>query len=103
MKYVAVGDAKNIWAVGMDERLLHWNGSAWEEPPVSEKTGAVLAHLDGLVDLLGEGAACREIRKQLLYYFRGTPFGAALKNQATQVKSRADVEVLLAEWAMDQA
>jgi tRNA-dihydrouridine synthase B len=77
-------------------------GTAWEEPPVSEKTRAVLAHLDGLADLLGEQTACREMRKQLLYYFRGTPFGATLKNQATQVQSRVDIEFLLAEWARSQ-
>jgi tRNA-dihydrouridine synthase B len=73
----------------------------YSEPSAEQKAAAVLRHLDGLIDLLGETSAVREMRKQLAFYIKGTPHAAGLKNRAMQVENRRDVVAILADWCMN--
>jgi tRNA-dihydrouridine synthase B len=91
---IAAGLAR--WDVGDDTPALVL--AAAPELAPAERAAVILRHLDGLIDLVGEPSAAREMRKQLAYYFRGTPHGAELKTRAMQVGDRAAVEAVLAEW-----
>jgi tRNA-dihydrouridine synthase B len=71
---------------------------ATPEPEPAERVAVILRHLDGLIGLIGEICAVREMRKQLACYFKGTPHSADLKNRAMQVDDRAAVAAILAEW-----
>jgi tRNA-dihydrouridine synthase len=67
-------------------------------PPPSERVPVILEHLDGLIALNGESVAVREMRKQLISYFKGTPQGATLKNRAMTAANRQEILAVLDEW-----
>jgi tRNA-dihydrouridine synthase B len=64
----------------------------------AEKSAVALRHLDGLIDLLGEVVAVREMRGQLVRYLKGEPVGSQLRKQAMQAVSRQDVQAVLDDW-----
>ena len=51
--------------------------------PVSEKVQAIMLHLEGLVDFLGENTACREMRKHVCAYLKGVPNSARVRQEVT--------------------
>ena len=51
--------------------------------PTSEKVGAIMHHLEGLVDFLGENTACREMRKHVCAYLKGVPNSARVRQEVT--------------------
>ena len=70
------------------------------EPP--ERCFIILEHLDGLIARLGESLAVKEMRGQLVAYFKGLPGAVAIRRQCVQVASRADVVELLNRWRREQ-
>ena len=50
---------------------------------VSEKVDAIMAHLTGLVEFLGENTACREMRKHVCAYLKGIPNSARVRQAVT--------------------
>jgi tRNA-dihydrouridine synthase B len=88
--------------------LFQWLVSALADPtgnsdtqPVitpAEKIPVILEHLDGLIAQHGEAIAIREMRKQLVCYFRGARQGAILKNKAMAAQNREEVAAVLEEW-----
>lgn len=53
------------------------------EPSLQEKKDAITEHLAGLVEFLGENAACREMRKHVCAYLKGIPNSAKVRQAAT--------------------
>lgn len=51
--------------------------------PTSEKVSAIMLHLEGLVDFLGENTACREMRKHVCAYLKGVPNSARVRQEVT--------------------
>ena len=51
--------------------------------PTSEKVQAIMVHLEGLVDFLGENTACREMRKHVCAYLKGVPNSARVRQEVT--------------------
>jgi tRNA-dihydrouridine synthase B len=72
-----------------------------EEPALAEKSAIVIRHMDGLVSLMGEAAAIREMRGQLVWYFKGTPGGSELKNLAMKARTREEILAVLEVWHRD--
>ncbi len=67
-------------------------------PEIADRIPIILEHLDGLIERHGEAVAVREMRKNLIRYFKGTHCGAALKNQAMKARTRAEICLVLDEW-----
>lgn len=73
--------------------------SKGEEPleiSVQEKRKAIEIHLAGLVDFLGENAACREMRKHVCAYLKGIPNSAKVRQVATTALTVEDYKKALA-------
>lgn len=49
----------------------------------NEKVQAIMHHLLGLVDFLGESTACREMRKHVCAYLKGIPNSAKVRQSVT--------------------
>lgn len=90
----------NPWLFRQAAEVLAANGAAAKPmlPPPSERVPVILEHLDGLIALNGESVAVREMRKQLIFYFKGTPQGATLKNKAMTAANRQEILAVLDEW-----
>lgn len=58
-------------------------GKTLQEPTIEDKKNAILQHLNGLVEFLGENAACREMRKHVCAYLKGIPNSAKVRQSAT--------------------
>lgn len=58
-------------------------GKAIPEPSIEDKKNAIMQHLNGLVNFLGENAACREMRKHVYAYLKGIPNSAKVRQSAT--------------------
>ena len=67
------------------------------EIPVSEKVEAILFHLRGLVDFLGQDLACREMRKHVCAYLKGIPNSARVRQLVTTAVTVEDYKRALAE------
>ena len=48
-----------------------------------EKVQAIMIHLEGLVEFLGENTACREMRKHVCAYLKGVPNSARVRQEVT--------------------
>ena len=51
--------------------------------PTAEKVQAIMIHLEGLVEFLGENTACREMRKHVCAYLKGVPNSARVRQEVT--------------------
>ncbi|NLC39687.1 MAG: hypothetical protein GX763_02095, partial [Clostridiaceae bacterium] len=60
---------------------------------------AVLNHLDGMIELLGEEAGCREMRAQFAYYVRGVRNAADFRDRLMQTEDRQSAVDILLEVA----
>ena len=77
---------------------FHNEGSV-PEIPAERWLAAVLNHLDGMIDLLGEELACREMRAQFAQYVRGVRNAADYRNRLMQIKDRQSAVDILLELA----
>jgi nifR3 family TIM-barrel protein len=62
-----------------------------EEPTLEERRQLVLEHVRLYVETYGERRTALEIRKHLLWYFRGTPGEGVLKLRLANLRGAADV------------
>lgn len=60
-------------------------------PDEEERRATILRHVDLYIESFDEAQMCREIRKHLLWYFRGTPGEKLLRRGLAGLQSRADV------------
>ena len=70
---VARGALGNPWVFA--EIKADLAGESYEPPTVQEKVVVLRRHIDLYLETFGEHTTCRQIRKHLLWYFRGTPGG----------------------------
>ncbi len=77
----ARGAIGNPFIFRQTEDLL--SGRAKRTVPVQEKVSAIMTHLLGLVDFLGENTACREMRKHVCAYLKGIPNSAKVRQAVT--------------------
>jgi nifR3 family TIM-barrel protein len=70
-----------------------------EEPPgpptLAEKQVLLEHHVDLYVETFGEGLTAREIRKHLLWYFRGTPGEQTLRRRLSDLESREHISAAI--------
>ena len=59
-------------------------GKALPYISVLEKREAIMKHLTGLVEYLGENSACREMRKHVCAYLKGIPNSAKVRQSVTE-------------------
>lgn len=77
----ARGAIGNPFVFEQTEALL--SGKEPRSVPTSEKVSAIMLHLEGLVDFLGENTACREMRKHVCAYLKGVPNSARVRQEVT--------------------
>ena len=70
-------------------------GQEPREISVQDKRVAIETHLNGLVDFLGENAACREMRKHVCAYLKGIPNSAKVRQMATTALTVEDYKKAL--------
>lgn len=63
-----------------------------------EIVAIALKHLLLMIDLYGEKQACIEFRKHICAYLKGTPRGAALRQQAVHYTSLQDYQQIFSLW-----
>lgn len=68
----------------------------YEPLPAADRLAAGLRQLELLARDLGEGPACREMRKQFCAYTKGLEGGAALRNKLVHAESIARYRAILA-------
>lgn len=71
-------------------------------PTLGEVADMLSEHMAGLVDLLGEDTAVRDIRKHTGWYLQGFPVGSDLRRALHQVASVDEFESLLATVDRDE-
>ena len=78
-------------------RMNAWHDRKEELPPVSrqELSGMILRHARDQVELRGERAGMREMRKHIAWYTAGIRGGAALRRAANKIETLAELEELL--------
>ncbi len=64
-------------------------------PDLGEVTAMLVEHLHGLVDLVGEEVAVREIRKHTGWYLQGFPVGGEVRRRLNQAGSVNEFDDLL--------
>ncbi len=83
---VARGAQGNPWI--FRELMAAWRGeSEPEKPSASEVRDMMYQHLDQLVELKGEYAAVREMRKHIAWYTKGRKNGASIRKAVNQIES----------------
>lgn len=83
---VARGAQGNPWI--FRELMAAWRGEPEpERPSASEVREMMYQHLDQLVELKGEYAAVREMRKHIAWYTKGRKNGASIRKAVNQIES----------------
>lgn len=83
---VARGAQGNPWI--FRELMAAWRGEPEpEKPSTSEVRDMMYLHLDQLVELKGEYAAVREMRKHIAWYTKGRKNGASIRKAVNQIES----------------
>ena len=83
---VARGSQGNPWI--FRELMAAWRGEPEpEKPSTSEVRDMMYQHLDQLVELKGEYAAVREMRKHIAWYTKGRKNGASIRKAVNQIES----------------
>lgn len=83
---VARGAQGNPWI--FRELVAAWRGEPEpEKPSASEVRDMMYQHLDQLVELKGEYAAVREMRKHIAWYTKGRKNGASIRKAVNQIES----------------
>jgi len=92
---IARGALGNPWLFA--ESLAVWRGEEKPQPqPVEEKVRMMLRHFDLMLDLKGEYAAVREMRKHIGWYLKGVRGSAALRRSANSINSAEDMKQAIA-------
>ena len=84
---------KDTFTAGIDNTVPASMMAAWrgepepEKPSTSEVRDMMYQHLDQLVELKGEYAAVREMRKHIAWYTKGRKNGASIRKAVNQIES----------------
>ena len=91
----ARGAIGNPFIFGQARALL--SGETPRPISVEEKVRAIMVHLKGLVDFLGENMACREMRKHVCAYLKGIPNSARVRQAVTSALTVGEYEEALSQ------
>ncbi len=72
-------------------------GEAYTYPDLANRLQTACEQARLAAEQKGEGTACRELRAHMMYYLRGIRSAASYRVRATQVKTIAELETLVAE------
>ncbi|MCR4440701.1 MAG: tRNA dihydrouridine synthase DusB [Peptococcaceae bacterium] len=86
----------NPWLVS--NTILFLKGEEFNLPGHAQRIRAAVEHLDLMIELKGELAGAREMRKHLAWYLKGLPHTAHLKEGIFKAKTRAEMVELLEEY-----
>lgn len=92
----ARGAIGNPFIFEQTEDLL--KGKTPREVSTDERKEAIMNHLNGLADMIGENAACREMRKHVCGYLKGIHNGSKIRNilcQSLTVEQYRDALALM--------
>ncbi|NQT57769.1 MAG: tRNA dihydrouridine synthase DusB [Bacteroidetes bacterium] len=81
-----------------ETRHLLETGDMPPETSKETRTAAFLSHLDESINLKGENAACREMRKHAGSYIKGFPGASEIRREIVQASTRKDYEQVLSGW-----
>lgn len=76
-------------------RALLETGAPAPAPPREERFSTALHHLDLAVAAHGEPRACKEMKKHLCSYTKGSPGSAALRNRIVHAETAAEYRAIL--------
>ncbi len=68
-------------------------------PDLDQLISMALRHFSLLIELKGEAAAAREMRRHAAWYIRGLPGAASLRQQLINIKSYTETEAILRRFA----
>ncbi len=81
---IARGALGNPWIFAQAKAL--WNGDMLpQSPDIAQKREIIEKHFSDLLDLKGEYAAVREMRKHMGWYLKGMPGAAAMRREINQI------------------
>lgn len=97
---VAVGRAAmgNPWVFSEIADFLRGDRS-WRPPTARERAKVIFEHLDGLIGLLGEECAVKEMRTQLSHYLKGKHSAAECRAKAVAARTAREVRDIVSRWA----
>ncbi|NLT11782.1 MAG: tRNA dihydrouridine synthase DusB [Clostridiaceae bacterium] len=97
---VAVGRAAqgNPFIFSQIRAFLDGRESAVFVPTPEERVSVMLEHLAGLISRIGEIQACKEMRSQIAYYFKGQRFASEYKAAAMSAESYDEVRCITEQW-----
>jgi nifR3 family TIM-barrel protein len=75
------------------------NGTVLDEPEIEEKMAVMLKHIEKICEYKGESIGIKEARKHAVWYTKGIPNSAMLRNKMSLVVSMEELK-LLAETAI---
>lgn len=94
---IARGALGNPWIFSRTLSLLR-SGVLPPPPTLAERCETALRHLRLEIDRRGEVPALREMRKHLIWYFKGWPGAARLREKLVRAESLAEVEELVHQF-----
>ncbi|SCJ99458.1 Probable tRNA-dihydrouridine synthase [uncultured Eubacterium sp.] len=90
------GALGNPWI--FQEVLAAWKGEPRPNPPnIAEKKQMMLRHFYDMMELKGEYAAVREMRKFVGWYLKGIPGSAALRGKINQIDDAGELTTAIGE------
>jgi tRNA-dihydrouridine synthase B len=97
---VAIGRAAqgNPYIFSQIRAFIDGRDSALYVPTPEERVSVMLEHLAGLISHIGEAQACKEMRSQIAYYFKGQRFASEYKAAAMSADSFDEVRLIAEQW-----
>lgn len=88
---VGRGALGNPWLIPQVEHFL-LEGVVWEEPTLEKKIEVALAHFDRVLNYKGERIGLNEMRKHAVWYIKGIPNAAKMRDLIMQIKSSKEMK-----------
>jgi tRNA-dihydrouridine synthase B len=79
-------------------RALHERGENLASATAAERLEAGLRHLGLMVEVVGEAAAAREMRKHVAWYIKGLPHSAPVREQVNRARTPGELAEVLAGY-----
>jgi tRNA-dihydrouridine synthase B len=98
---LARGVCGNPWLISQVCRYLE-KGEEIPSPEPKEKIEGALKHLELVVKLKGEKLGIKEIRKHLVWYLKGMPHTASLKETIFRLEKKDEIVQLLQVYAKNR-
>lgn len=94
MVMIARGALGNPWI--FREAVALWKGQDKPAPPtLKEKVDTMCEHIDRLLDLKGEYAAVREMRKHIGWYIKGLQGATKIRKTVNNITSAAELKKII--------